>query len=101
MPISDITTIKTHCNSVISTEKARYLTLNISNFYLEHELDEYKYIFWKKKLLPIDLIEQYDLKDKIYNGKIYTQIRKGMYRLPQAGTIVYKGIVKYLKPYGF
>ena len=34
MPTADLLLVKTHLNSVISTPKAQYLTLDISNFYL-------------------------------------------------------------------
>lgn len=33
-PTSDLLLVKTHVNSVISTPNARYMTLDISNFYL-------------------------------------------------------------------
>lgn len=100
-PCSDVTTIKTHWNSTISTKQARYLILDITNFYLQQDLDEFVYIFIEAHLLPEYFIKQYNLQDKIYDGKLYAEVIKGMYGLPQAGAIAYQGLVQHLAPYGY
>jgi hypothetical protein len=39
-------------------------------------------------LLPQETIEKYDLSDLSRDGKVYIEIQKGMYGLPQAGILV-------------
>jgi hypothetical protein len=43
-------------------------------------------------LLPDDIIEHYQLQEKVLDGYVYMGIRKGMYRLPQAGILANKFI---------
>jgi hypothetical protein len=38
-------------------------------------------------LLPQETIEKYDLKELAQDGKVYIEIQKGMFGLPQAGII--------------
>ena len=37
----------------------------------------------------------------VHNDKIYVEIRKGMYGLPQAGILANKLLQKNLKPHGY
>ena len=46
-----LSTVKIHLNSVISTPKAKYMTMDIKDFYYRTPMDKYKYGF-----LPLDLI---------------------------------------------
>jgi hypothetical protein len=41
-------------------------------------------------LLLDDIIEQYQLKEKVLDGYVYMEIRKETYRLPQAGILADK-----------
>ncbi len=58
----DINTAKLHWNSVISTDEARYMCLNIGNFYLTAALKYFEYMRIPLALFPIRIVEQYDLK---------------------------------------
>ena len=51
--------------------------------------------------IPADIMEKYNLKEKIYNGYVYVEIRKGMYGLKQAACIAYDRLVQYLRPHGY
>ena len=57
----DITTAKLRWNSVISTEDARYMCLDLSLFYLSAELEYYNYMRIPMALFPTWIIEQYNL----------------------------------------
>jgi hypothetical protein len=37
--------------------------------------------------LPQEMIDKYGLNDLAVDGKVYTEIQKGMYGLPQAGLL--------------
>jgi len=45
-PTCDIVTIKMHWNSVNSTPNAKYATLDVKDFYLQNDLEEYEYMFF-------------------------------------------------------
>ena len=85
-PAADLVTIKLLFNSVISTPGAKFMTIDISNFYLNTPMDRYEYMRMKLDMFPDDVIEEYKLRDKVEpNGYVYIEVRKGMYGLPQAG----------------
>jgi hypothetical protein len=52
-------------------------------------------------ILPLDIIEKYDLKRLAINGWVYLEIRKGMYGLKQAGLLTNQLLQKRLKPFGY
>ena len=100
-PTADLTTVKLHINSVISTPGARYACLDIKNMYLQSLMEEPEFMFIYANLIPKEFIEEYDLEDYIHEGKIYLQINKGMYGLPQAGKLAHDQLKAHLKKFGY
>jgi hypothetical protein len=82
-----LTTAKILINSVISTLKAKFLVIDIENFYLNTPLGRFEYMIINLSLLPQETIDKYDLIELTQDGKVYIEIQKGMYGLPQAGTL--------------
>ena len=72
------------------------LTANIENFYLGTPMDRYEYMRIPAKDIPADIMEQYNLAPLVHNGHVLTEIRKGMYGLPQAGILAYNRLVQHL-----
>jgi hypothetical protein len=58
---ANLTTSKLMWNSILSTEGAKYMCLDIKNFYLSAPLDQYKYMKMHLTLFPKWIIEQYNL----------------------------------------
>ena len=58
---ANLTTSKLMWNSILSTEGAKYMCLDIKNFYLSAPLDRYKYMKMHLMLFPKWIIEQYNL----------------------------------------
>jgi hypothetical protein len=88
-----LTTAKILINSVISTPSAIFLVIDINNFYLNTPLGEFEYMVINLALLPqetIEKYEKYDLNELAQDGKVYIEIQKGMYGLPQAGILANK-----------
>ena len=52
----------------------------------------------KASLIPDEIMQQYNLYDKIHNGYLYMEICKGVYGLPQAGIISHKQLKEHLPP---
>jgi hypothetical protein len=95
---ADITTAKLLFNSVISTDDGRFMTIDLKDFYLMSDLDDYEYVRIPKFMTPQQIIDLYDLKDKFTDGFIYAEVRKGMYGLPQAGCLANLRLEAVLKP---
>jgi hypothetical protein len=75
-------------NSVISTRGARFMTMDISNFYLMTPLHQPKFICMKLSNILDKIIDEYKLQDKTTpGGSIYIVANRGMYGLPQSGLI--------------
>ena len=55
-----------------------------------------EYMLVQEKMLPQEIIQEYNLQKLIHNGNILDQINKGMYRLPQVGRIAYDKLVTHL-----
>jgi hypothetical protein len=81
-----LTTAKILINSVISTLGAKFLVIDIHNFYLNTPLGRFEYMVINLSSLPQETIEKYDLIELWQDGKVYIEIQKGMYGLPQAGS---------------
>jgi hypothetical protein len=75
---ADINTVKLHWNSVISTDKAIYMCLNIGNFYLMAALEYFEYMQIPLALIPIWIVEQYDLKKHVLNGLVHLEMRRAI-----------------------
>jgi hypothetical protein len=60
-PTVDLLTIKLLLNSVISTPNAKFMTLDLKDFYLMTPMKRHKYFRMKIELFPQDIINQYDL----------------------------------------
>ena len=58
--------------------------------YLHIPLDRYEYIRIDASLIPMEFMNAYNLHDKVKNGYIYIEIRRGIYGLPQAGILANK-----------
>ena len=52
-PTTEITTIKMHLNSVVSTPEAKYLCTDVHNFYLNTIMEYPDYMSIKVELVPV------------------------------------------------
>ena len=89
-PTADLLTVKHLLNSTISTPNAKFMTIDIKDFYLSTKLKRFEYLRLKLDDLPEDVIKHYQLNGKVKNGYVYVEIRGGMYGLPQAGLLAPK-----------
>ena len=98
---ADLTTTKLLWNSVISTKGAGYKAADVKSFYLETPLDRFEYMRMHIDLIPPEFADAYNLHDKVKDGYVYMEIRKGMYGLPQAGILANKLLKERLAPKGY
>ncbi len=97
---ANLTTSKLMWNSILSTKGAKFMCLDIKNFYLATALDRYKYMKMPISLFPVWTIKQYDLQKYVYNGFIYLKMRRAVWGLPQDGILANKLLRKQLLPHG-
>ena len=101
-PTAEMLVAKMLFNSVISTKDARFMTMDISNFYLMTPLHRPEFIRLKLTDIPEEVIEEYKLKEKATkNGSIYIRAKRGMYGLPQAGLLANELLEKRLNKHGY
>jgi len=98
---ADLTTAKIMWNSVLSTPEAKYACADVGNFYLATPMERYEYMRIKREQIPDAFMDKYDLWDKVHNGYVYCEIRRGMYGLPQAGIIANQLLKKRLAKFGY
>jgi hypothetical protein len=84
---ASLATSKIIINSVISTLGAKFLGIDIKNCYLNTPLVRFEYMVINLSLLPQETIDKYDLLALSQDKKVYIEIQKGMYGLPQAGIL--------------
>ena len=90
-PIADPTTAKLLFNSTIFTQVAHFLTLDIKFFYLNKPLEWSEYMRMYLDIMPEEFVDKYHLHQLTdSDGWVYIEIMKGMYGLPQAGSLANK-----------
>jgi hypothetical protein len=81
---------------------ACFVTMDISNFYLNLPLACPEYIRIKISNIPEEIINEYNLHNKVTeSGHIHIEANKGMYGLPQAGLIANELLKKQLNEHGY
>jgi hypothetical protein len=96
-----LTTAKNLINSVISTLGDKFLVIDINNFYLNTPLGRFEYMVINLLSLPQETIHKYDLIGLSLDGKVYIEIQKGMYGLPQAGILANELLQRNLAKDGY
>ena len=80
--IADLTSAKMLWNSVISTDGAKFMGLDLGDFYLETPMEEYKYTIMPLHSFPQHTIDQYKLQENAQNEQIYLEVLRAIYGLP-------------------
>ena len=73
----------------------------IKDFYLNTPLARYEYMWVPESMLPQEIIDEYNLRPLIQNGRILAEIQKSMYGLPQAGRVSYDALLPHLEAGGY
>ena len=101
-PTAYLLTAKLLLISIISTPNAKFMTMDIKDFYLNTPMARYEYMQLRLADMPKDVIAHYKLnKIATPEGYIYCKIQKGMYGLPQAGIIAQQLLKERLQMDGY
>ena len=64
------------------------MAMDILNFYIQNDLKDYQFIRFTMYMIPQDIIDEYYLTTVVHkDGYCYTEIRKAIYGLREAGYI--------------
>ena len=101
-PTAEMLVAKILFNSVVSTKGAKFMTMDISNFYLNTPLPRPEFMRLKLSDIPEEVIIEYNLRDIAErDGSVYITAIKGMYGLPQAGLLANQLLEKRLNKAGY
>ena len=100
-PTADIITKTLLPNSVLSTPRAKLMTVDINNFYLETKLKDEQCMFLPAELTPDKITTACDLQPKNRHDNTYVSINKGIYGLKEAGALANQQLRQHLAPCGY
>jgi hypothetical protein len=101
-PTAEMLLVKTHLNSVVLTLNARYMMIDISNFYLNTPMVCLEYFKVKLSDILNEVIDEYNLRNiATLDGYVYIEVTKGMYGLLQAGLFANELLEKQLEEHGY
>jgi hypothetical protein len=83
-PTANLTTIKMHANSVFFTKHAKFMTIDIKNFYLRMPMPCYEYMQIPVKDIPQEIMDHYHLAPPIHNGYVLVKILQGHVWFPSS-----------------
>ena len=98
---ADMTLVKLLLNSIVSTPNAKFMTMDLKDFYLGTLMKGPELMRVPVHMIPEEIMKLYNLYDKVVDGYVYVKICKGMYVLPQAGRIANDQLKDKLAPFGF
>ena len=95
-----MTNAKLHISSTIydAIKGARYLVLDISNFYLDTNMPYHQYMRIHPSKILQEVTNEYSY-EVAADGLVYTKICKRMYGLKEAGVLAFNQPVKALAPH--
>ena len=86
---------------MVSTPDAKYMCLDIKNFYLTTALEYFEYMKIPLSLFPEWTQEQYYLKKLALDGMVHIEMHQAVWGLPQAGILANKRLRRKLAPFGY
>ncbi len=98
----NLITVKLLINSIILTTGAKFMMMDINNFYLNTPMARYEFMGLKLSDMLDNIIKHYNLQAiAMADGFVYCKIWKGMYGLPQAGIIAQQLLETRLAAHGY
>jgi len=80
---------------------AKFMCLDIKNFYLTAALNYFEYMRMPLEFFPTWIREQYQLEQHAYKGFVHLRMERAVWGLPHAGILANKLLRKQLAPHGY
>jgi hypothetical protein len=90
VPTARLETAILHWNSIVSTAMAKYMCIDLKNFYLTAKPEYYEYMTIHLAYFPPWIVDQYNLNLHALNGKVHLKLWRAVWGLPQAGILANK-----------
>jgi hypothetical protein len=74
MKTTDLTTVETLLNSVISMPNACFMVGDLKDFYVNTPMTEYEYMCIPVSVIPESIMHEYNLADFIHHNHVYVEI---------------------------
>ena len=98
----ELTTVNLLLNIIVLTLNAKFMTIDIKDFYLNTPMARSKYMHLKLSDLPEIVVQHYNLAEKSTRyGYVYVEIKQVMYEIPKAGLIAQQLLYKRLNKKGY
>ena len=104
LPAATLLETKLLLNSTISQSArgARFMTLDIKDFFLQTKMTRLEYMKIHSKYFLNDISTKYNISNKIHSdGYVYCKIKRGMYGLKQVARLAYDGLKEHLIKHGY
>lgn len=97
-----LTTAKILFNSVVSTPHAKFMTIDITNMYLNTSLTDFQYMCFHIDAIPQEVVNTYNLGTLAEaDGWVYCKIGKAVYGLKESGKLANIQLQKVLSLAGY
>ena len=101
-PAANLIESKILFNSVISTKGAKFMTIDIRNFFLSSHMQHPEYMKIHQDDILQDILDQYKADQFMdCKGYVYFKITKGMYGLKQAAILAYQQLKENRTKHGY
>ena len=100
-PLAHLENSKLLFNGILSKNNAKFMTLDMSNFYLMTPMKDYRYLQINLSTTLEEIIKELNLHNISHNGWVHTGIRKGADGLPQTGMLANELLEKRLAKAGY
>ncbi len=87
--------IKMHWQSVLSIENAKYMIIDIGNFYTNTPMDRYEYMRMHISEIPQEIIDEYNHLPKVSDGYINFVLRRPSTGSSKAALSLQRCLEKY------
>jgi len=71
---ANLTTAEILFNSVVSTPDAKFMGIELKNFYLNTPMERYEYMRLPIDIIPDEIIQQYNLLPLVHKCYVYMEI---------------------------
>ena len=103
-PAATLLETKLLLNSIISqsAKGARFMTLDIKDFFLQSVMDQPEYMKIHAKYFLPEICEKYNINELVHTDSyVFCKIKRGMYGLKQAARLAYDSLKKHLQQHGY
>ena len=92
---ADLPLVKIFINHVLSTPRAKFIAMDVGNFYLNTPMERHQCMRVHHSQIPDETMDECNLPASQDDGWVHSEVQKGMCGLPQAGMLANKLLAKF------